>query len=194
MCEFRPLIAGSALLRVAGCPIRLWTQAGNPQVFQKLRQLNVLQEHYDDLGKGLADCLGRSLVPQTSLSREERAFVLTVRRHLFHGTPLRERDCQQLMALADRCLGSSSPLLKELEHARICSRNIRARECEASRDITQEQERVLQLPWEFVCATPIARALLQRMNPLVYREVEAQVRRRGQMNNRKRRQSSDYLW
>jgi hypothetical protein len=91
----------SHLIRLAGVSVDVWTDAGSPEFFRKVRELNESSEYYLRLGIEFAESLGTKLVSQKWLSREDRGLVLAIRRKTHKGVTLKERETSQLANLLE---------------------------------------------------------------------------------------------
>ncbi len=185
----------SALLRVAGLPIRLWVAAGNSELFGLLRRLGELDGQYRAMGTRLADRIGAELVPHPRMSSQERAQALRLRRRLHNADPVSEAECRDVAGLAARVLATScSELAAELEQAARCSARLADLECCAAGAVAAEQARLLRAPWELIQSSPVAQRALRGGNPETYRDIEQRLSDGESWGGKRLRQRSDYLW
>src|SRR5574337_759213 len=89
----------SALLRKAGCPIRYWTSQGMPDLFARLRELDLLKGRYVTLSKELADTISSDLVPNGRLQNCDLRRALEVAVRLRGGQTPRQGSLQHLLGL-----------------------------------------------------------------------------------------------
>ncbi|QUQ67864.1 lantibiotic dehydratase [Kutzneria sp. CA-103260] len=153
----------SALLRVAGLPIRLWTAAGNPDLVTDLRELLAEEEAYAAYARSLADWVG-ALIP----AAEDRAELLVLRRDLHNGRPV----CSAL---------------PELARATAWSTALGLRRAALDEDIERERERLRGLPWRLVDET-VARAV-----PELVADVGRRLDAGEDWGGKRLRQRSEYL-
>lgn len=125
----RPL-GCSHLIRLAGLPVDVWTDAGSPEFFREVRELNETSEYYLRLGVEFADSLGTKLVSQPWLSREDRGLVLAVRRKAHKGITLKERESSRLANLLEH---SPDESVRELAQQFV-------RFCNAEQSLTKQQQ------------------------------------------------------
>lgn len=168
----------SALLRIAGLPIRTWLAGSAPGLFELIRLLEQADARYRAQAATLADRLGE-LVP--TLPVAERRLVLSVRRSLHQGKHPATTALRPIVPEALR------PALDE--HERL-SGLVRDLEQQAGRHLDTEHERLLSLPWDL-----IGSSLTHDRESF---DIAADIRRRlaaGELWTSKRlRRSSEYLW
>ncbi|MFI9388514.1 lantibiotic dehydratase [Kutzneria sp. NPDC052558] len=153
----------TALLRVAGLPIRLWTAAGNPALVADLRELLAEEEAYAAYARSLADWVG-ALIPDA----EARAELLVLRRDLHNG----------------RLVCSDLP---ELARATAWSTALGLRRAAVDEDIDRERERLRGLPWRLVDET-LARAV-----PELVEDMARRLDAGEDWGSKRLRQRSEYL-
>src|SRR6476469_9698520 len=90
----------TSLLRTAGLPMRLWCEAGSPELFGLIREQQRLEEEYRQLAARLADAIGAQLTSSPQLSTRERRLALAARRRLHHGLQLPGAEHLRLVAMA----------------------------------------------------------------------------------------------
>ncbi|GAA3438493.1 hypothetical protein [Kutzneria kofuensis] len=154
----------SALLRVAGLPMRLWTAAGNPELVADLRELLAEEAEYAAYARALADWLG-SVIPD---AEDDRAELLALRRDLHNGRPV-------------------SSALPELAQASAWSTALGLRRAALDEDIERERERLSRLPWSQVDEA-VARSV-----PDLVADVARRVEAGENWGGKRLRQRSEYL-
>ncbi|AHI00312.1 hypothetical protein GCM10010174_84200 [Kutzneria viridogrisea] len=185
-----PLIGAGGLLRVAGLPARLWTEAGNPELFTRLRERVVEQQCYAEFAGTLADRLGAELVPHPYLEPEERAGLLALRRLLHRGSPVPEADCY---ALAGAVSGLSPELAEDLAHAGDWSAALAVREQAAEQAVLAEQRRLAGLPWRLVTASPFATRAVTEAAPGMMDDIQRRLDFGENWDSKRLRHRADYL-
>jgi hypothetical protein len=177
----------SGLLRVAGLPIRYWLAGASPTLFEKVERL----ERYEEMRHGcaiqLAEQIGEQLVPKPALSRNDRAFLLAIRRSLYRGDLIEKVPPEHLLTL-----NGSSDADAELVQALVAmvdrDRAIATLSAEVEEDLAREQDRLLLFPEQICHESPVAKSLLAPQN-----SNEPQF---GSQLGRKsrRRQRSEHQW
>jgi len=153
----------SALLRVAGLPMRRWTAAGNPDLVAGLRELLAEEEAYAAYARSLADWVG-ALIPDA----EDRAALLVLRRDLHNGRPV----CSAL---------------PELARATAWSTALGLRWAALDEDLERERKRLQRLPWQQVDET-LARAV-----PELVADIGRRLDAGENWGGKRLRQRSEYL-
>jgi hypothetical protein len=149
----------SALLRVAGLPIRYWLAGANPTLFEKAERLEGDEAVRQRCAIQLAERIGQQLVPIPALSRDDRAFLLGLRRTLHRGDLTAEVSRERLLKLS-----GLSDVDAELVQALVAmvdrDRAIAMLSAEIETDVAREQERLLLHPEEIYHESRVAKALL----------------------------------
>jgi hypothetical protein len=148
-------IGASALLRVAGLPIRYWLAGANPTLFDLVRQLTAAEDRYGELGAIVAKQIGLDIVPCPALSPQDRAFALWVRRKLHRGDRLDAVEMVQLASLGAGVLTAQHRLANDLETLGRCCIEIAAVERQVHEGLAREEARLLRLPSEVLDDSPL---------------------------------------
>lgn len=176
----------SALLRVAGLPVRYWLAGANPALFGRIERLERLEETRRTAAVGLADRIGDELVTKATLAREDRAFLLGVRRNLHRGASIAKLSRERFITLS--ALSDDDAELVEALVAMVDrDRAIAALSAEVEADVAQERERLLGLSDEVCHESRVAKALLAPQS----REEPAPG---AQLSRKSRRHRSDHQW
>jgi len=183
-------IGAGGLLRVAGLPARLWTAAGNPELFTLLRERTCEQSSYARFADTLAGRLGAELVPHPYLEPEERAELLAVRRLLHRGEPVPEEDCYRV---AGAVAGLNAELADDLTHAGDWSTAMVARQVEAERALAAERERLSDLPWRLVNSSEFAMRAVTEAAPGMVDDIKRRLSFGETWDSKRLRHRSDYL-
>ncbi|MEU2060910.1 lantibiotic dehydratase [Streptomyces sp. NPDC013455] len=180
---------GTALLRVAGMPLRTWAAAGNPELFARIAAHARQEERRAGRARALAEGLGATVVPHPDLTAADRRAVLALRRRLHSGAAPGPADCRLLERLpaarafaeeALRLCGEAEPaaaVLLDLERA-----------------VARDRERVAVLGWSLVCADPVMRALVEEAEPGFTADVARRLAAGGSWDGRPLRKRGAYLW
>lgn len=185
-----PLIGEGGLLRVAGLPARLWTSAGNPELFTELRERVVEQAAYSRFTSTLADRLGAELIPHPYLEHDERSGLLALRRLLHRGEPVDEATCYEL---AGAVCGLSPDLADDLMHAGDWSAALEARNSAAQLSIEREQRRLAGLPWALVNSSEFATRAVTEAAPGMMDDIRRRLAFGENWDSKRLRHRADYL-
>ncbi|MFI7131719.1 hypothetical protein ACIBQ1_39010 [Nonomuraea sp. NPDC050153] len=174
----------SAMLRVAGLPIRLWLAASSPELFACVRALDRCADDYRGDASALAERLGDEVVPRPELPAAARRAVLAVRRRLHQGRPLTADQAHRLREIApgltahlDRVASLSAALLRLEEQAGAL--------------VEKEHDRLLAAPWHLLDSVPGGRSCVSSD---VLADIERRLARDEPWTSKKMRRRSDYLW
>ena len=154
----------SALLRVAGLPIRHWLAGASPTLFEKVERLERNEEVRHARAIQLAERIGEQLVPKSGLSRDDRAFLLAVRRSLHRGD-LIAKVCRERLLTVSGLSDADAELVQALVMMVDRDRAIAILSAEVEADLAQEQNRLLLLPEQICHESRVARALLAPQDP-----------------------------
>jgi hypothetical protein len=176
----------SGLLRVAGLPIRYWLVGANPALFQKVEGLERDEKTRQADGIRLGERIGQQLVPNPALTRDDRAFLLAVRRTLHRGDPLTNASRARLLEVSGLS-GADAELIQSLIAIIDRDRGIERLSAEIEADLAQEQERLLHLPEQIYQESRIARAL---RTPQAEEESGAE----SQLSRKSLRRRSEHEW
>jgi hypothetical protein len=184
---------GSAVLRLAGCPIKLWLAAANEQMFASVRQWEELQEKYACLLGRLADRIGSEIVPHRALTRKERALAINLRRQMRKTNSVRASAYRQLAELVRQPAIRADALASDVEIAERLAAAVATLEEEILRTLDQEEARLALSAFKLTANTPQMGALLRHHNSDLFMKVEA-LEHSGRGCNRSVRRNGDYLW
>jgi hypothetical protein len=184
------MIGAGGLLRVAGLPVRLWTAAGNPELFTMLRERTVEQLAYASFADTLAGRLGAELVPHPYLEPEERAELLALRRLLYRGEPVPVEDCYRV---AGTVVGLAAELADDLTHAGDWSTAMVARQLAADDALAHERERLADLPWRLVTSSEFATRAVTEAAPGMVDDIRRRLSFDETWDSKRLRHRSDYL-
>ncbi|GAA0914658.1 hypothetical protein [Nonomuraea longicatena] len=174
----------SAVLRVAGLPIRLWLAAAAPGLAAGVRALEHAESAYRREAAALAVRLGEELVPRPGLPAEARRTTLSVRRGLHRGRPLPEDQSARLKRIAPEL----SPCLDRML---ALSADVGRREERVRALLAEEHDRLLAAPWHLLHEVPGGRACLP---PEVVADIERRLSGGEPWTSKRMRRRSDYLW
>ncbi|MBB5779232.1 lantibiotic dehydratase [Nonomuraea jabiensis] len=176
----------SAVLRVAGLPIRLWLAASSPDLFACVRALNHIHDDHLREASGLAGRLGDEVVPRPELPAAARRAVLAARRRLHQGQALtadQARRLREIVATAD--------LTAHLDRVTSLSAELLRLEEQAEAQVAKEHDRLLAAPWHLLGTVPGGRACLTSD---VVADIERRLAGGEPWTSKKLRRRSDYLW
>jgi Lantibiotic dehydratase, N terminus len=176
----------SGLLRVAGLPIRHWLAGASPTLFAKAERLDRDERTRRSNAIQLADRIGGQLVPRPGLSRDDRAFLLSVRRTLHRGDLIANVGRERFLAM-DGLLDADAELIESLVAIVDQDRAIALLAAEVEADLARERDRLLLLPDEILRESRVARALLAAQDPVA---PEAGPR----LSPKSRRQRGEHQW
>lgn len=187
-----PLGAG-ALLRFAALPLAAQERGGSPDLFDQLHRLDTDSGQYRDLAAGLAEDLGRILVPLPALSRSERTQILCLRRVLHQGL---EPSSEALAQVSDIIAGEArfADLAIRLSDLARRAAALRDAEREAARAVSAEYHRQLDVPWQVLRHHPAGHRALTGGDVTIYADIAERVAAGEPWTSKRMRQRSDYLW
>jgi len=157
-------IGCSGLLRVAGLPIRYWLAGANPTLFKKVERLVREEDVRHAYAIQLAERIGHQLVPNPALSREDRAFVLGIRRTLHRGDLIANVSRERLLklsGLSEADLGLVHSIAAMVDR----DRRIAMLSAEFELDLAHEKDRLLLLSEQIYYESRVARALFAQRAP-----------------------------
>lgn len=176
----------SGLLRVAGLPVRYWLAGASSTLFEKVERLERNEKVRHANAIQLAERIGEQLVPKPGLSRDDRAFLLSVRRSLHRGDLIAKVSRERLLAV-----GGLSDADGELVRALVAmidrDRVIAILSTEVEADLAQEQDRLLLLPEQICHESRVARAQLAPQDP-------EEPGLGPQLSRKSRRHRSEHQW
>lgn len=194
MASEEATIGSSAILRVAGLPIRFWLMAATSNVFALYRALDRTRERCQQIGAALADRIGRELVPVQRLSVEDRRLALQLRRRLHHGEPIDEAEGRRLINIVEHLESNLDGLARLLEQALQISAELTALERSLTREIDQEPTRLSQIACELAFSNSYLRNLFQKNNPQVFNSIAKRVSGGAAAGSKDLRRYSEYVW
>ncbi|HWK28580.1 MAG TPA: lantibiotic dehydratase [Solirubrobacter sp.] len=146
----------SGLLRVAGLPVRFWLAGAAPELMVAVARLERAASARDAAAVSLAERIGSRLVPDPRLTREDRAFVLALRRRLHRGASIADVPPERLRSLAAADAASIEALAALIAR----DRELATSSSELDVDLERELDRLLWLPDRIAEASAVARAVL----------------------------------
>ncbi|MGW0198233.1 lantibiotic dehydratase [Nonomuraea sp. NPDC003201] len=176
----------SAVLRVAGLPIRLWLAASSPDLFACVRALNHVHDDYLREASDLAGRLGDEVVPRPELPAAARRAVLAVRRRLHQGQALTGDQARRLREIV-----AAPGLTAHLDRVASLSAELLRLEEQAGAQVEKEHDRLLAAPWHLLGSVPGGRACLTSD---VLADIERRLAQGEPWTSKKLRRRSDYLW
>ncbi|MEV6035695.1 lantibiotic dehydratase [Nonomuraea sp. NPDC052116] len=176
----------SAVLRVAGLPIRLWLAASSPDLFACVRALNHVHDDYLREASDLAGRLGDEVVPRPELPAAARRAVLAVRRRLHQGQALTGDQARRLREIV-----AAPGLTAHLDRVASLSAELLWLEEQAEAQVEKEHDRLLEAPWHLLGSVPGGRACLTSD---VLADIERRLAQGEPWTSKKLRRRSDYLW
>jgi Lantibiotic dehydratase, N terminus len=176
----------SALLRIAGLPIRYWLAGANPTLFEKVERLERNEEARRARAIQLAERIGEQLVPKPALTRDDRAFLLAVRRSLHRGDLIGKVSREHLLTVSGLADGDAE-LVQALVAMVDQDRAIATLSAEVEADLAQEQDRLWLLPEQISRESRVARALLAPQDP-------EEPGHGSQPSRRSRRRRGEHQW
>ncbi|MFI6318898.1 lantibiotic dehydratase [Nonomuraea sp. NPDC050556] len=181
------MTGGSALLRVAGLPVRLWLEASAPRLFELLRALERSEQAYRRRAAALGERLGDEVVPRPDLTPGDRRAVLAIRRTLHRGNPLSDGQARRLCDLAREQDGF---VREAAEVVRLSAELVRLEEL-AEAGVAEEHGRLLAAPWHLLHSVRGGRACA---DPGVLADIERRLAAAEPWTSKRMRRRSDYLW
>ena len=154
----------SALLRVAGLPVRYWLAGASPTLFEKVERLARTEEMRHAYAIHLAERIGEQLVPKPDLSRDDRVFLLVVRRSLHRGDLIAKVSRERVLAVSG-VSDADAELVQALAAMVDRDRAIEMLSAEIEADLVQEEDRLSRLPEQICHESRVARALLAPQDP-----------------------------
>lgn len=187
-------LGASAILRLAGCPVRSWLLAASPELFAEVARLNELADRYAALGAHLAVRLGEELVPHPALSRAERGQVLHVRRRLHLGALLQARELAAVAGMARHLAAPAGDALVEaVERAAALSGELAAQGPRVAASVAEEEERIARIALALVDELPALAAIVRDRNPELHAAL-VRARTDGPRRGKMLRRNGAYVW
>ncbi|MCT2581901.1 lantibiotic dehydratase family protein [Actinophytocola gossypii] len=185
--------AGPAgLLRVAAVPAAVLARAGNPDLFDRIRDRQRSEVDYIAFAARLAARLTGELVPHPELPGPVRGLAVATRRTLLRGHPVDEAACRRL-AVVNAALDGPDGLTGELLRAAAWSRDLRAEDRRLDNALTAERARLATLPWDLVTGCPAALRAVTDAAPHLPAEIATRLVDDPAWAGKRMRQRADYL-
>ncbi|MGH3911951.1 MAG: lantibiotic dehydratase [Pseudonocardiaceae bacterium] len=184
----------TALVRMAGLPVRLWCSGGCPELFGLLADAEELAVDYHQRAQALAEWIGSVLVPHAGLSRLDRHDVLRLRRTLHNGQQVPVAQASALAVLIDQSGGPTRRIADDLLATLDCGQRLEAAEARFAEAFDAEQRRVQQLPWELVRSSTTAGAAVATDVPQLIGEIEQRLANSERWDSKRLRHRAGYLW
>ncbi|MFI6731342.1 lantibiotic dehydratase [Nonomuraea sp. NPDC050451] len=178
----------SAVLRVAGLPVRLWLAGSSPDLFACVRALNHVHDDYRRDASVLAGRLGDEVVPRPELPAAARRAVLATRRRLHQGQAL---TVDQARRLREIVAAAGPGLTAHLDRVTALSAELLRLEEQAGAQIEKEHDRLLAAPWHLLGSVPGGRSCVTSD---VLADIERRLAQGEPWTSKKLRRRSDYLW
>jgi hypothetical protein len=157
----QPRFGRSAVLRVAGLPIRFWLSGSNPALFERVRHYDIAAERRAATAARVADEIGRQLVPDPAFGRADRAMLLDARRRLHRGESLGSDQRASLRTATAQGAVPHDELCADLVELADQDRSFTSEHGALEQSLVDEQSRLLGLAEEFPSESPVATAILQ---------------------------------
>jgi|GEM_PF-2597847 len=172
----------SGLLRIAGLPIRYWLAAANAEMFDRIRRLDREEGARNAEARLLAERIGSVLIPDPALTREDRRFLLAVRRSLHRGETIAGIGGSSFLDIPVSSVDAGD-LIRALVAISDRDRTLATLSSGIEADLKGEQERLFFLPEDIYRDSPTARSFLPGHD------------RSGPVRNQKqRRHRFEYEW
>jgi hypothetical protein len=182
----------AGLLRVAGLPVAVLAQAGNPGLFDRIRDRQRSEVDYAEFAVRLAARLTGELVPRPDLTAKVRGLAVDTRRRLLRGQPVAAADCRRL-AVVNAVLDGGDSLTGDLLRAAAWSRDLLAEDLRLTAAVAREQARLATLPWELVTRFPAAMRVVTDAAPDLPGEIRDRLAAGAGWTDKRMRQRADYL-
>ncbi|WP_408962698.1 hypothetical protein [Nonomuraea angiospora] len=179
-------MSDSAVLRVAGLPIRLWLAASSPDLFACVRALNQVHDDHLREASALAGRLGDEVVPRPELPAAARRAVLAARRRLHQGQALTADQARRLREIV-----ATPALTAHLDRVTALSAELLRLEEQAGAQVEKEHDRLLAAPWHLLGSVPGGLACLTSD---ALADIERRLAQGEPWTSKKLRRRSDYLW
>jgi hypothetical protein len=187
-------IGSFALLRVAAFPSEVWLQAASPSLFRLIQRTRDVEASYYISGREAAAQIGFELIPCPEIPKGDRTMALQIRRLLYQHRVVEPNLLGGITELAERFLPQSSSLPKALAMTRDRLTLLLDLEAQLRTAVTQEEMRLLELPWALAQSTPIVTRAMRQSNEDLYREIAHRVTSGESWETKRMRQRSKYLW
>lgn len=150
----------SAVLRVAGLPIRHWLSGSNPALMELIRRYDLAAHRRALTADQVAEEIGDVLVPDPVFDRNDRAIFLDARRRLHRAEVLAEPQRDSLIAALARSTTSGRQLRDDLLELTEQDRSLKAALDALEQGLNTEQTRLLAAADQLTSESAIARAVL----------------------------------
>ena len=158
-------MAETGLLRIAGTPIDVWLAAANPRLMSTVARLNRADAHYGTLAVEAADRLGRELVPASGLTRDDRRWILGLRRRLHRAAGVDPDEIRRARRIATQ---HAPALAEDLKRLATAARTVADLAEEARRLADGEPSRLARMVRDAVLASPMLSTLLAHRDPAAH--------------------------
>lgn len=139
-------LGGTALLRMAGLPVRLWLAGGCPELFALLTTVEELAIDYRREAQVLAEKIGADLVPHPALNPLDRRELLKLRRDLHNGQRIPVRHATAIVARISHLGAPGRPTAEDVLATVNCGQRLWAAQARLAEELHAEQRRVQELP------------------------------------------------
>ncbi|MCP2258758.1 Lantibiotic dehydratase, C terminus [Streptoalloteichus tenebrarius] len=194
MSASHPGHQGTALLRLAGLPVRLWLAGSCPRLFTLLAEADRSATDYRAAAGRLAERIGEHLVPRPELTDRDRARLLDLRRALHNGHPVDARRCAAVAGLVADLPEPAPEIAGELGSLAERARWLRALDAHIESEIAGERARLRGLPWRLLRSSPAGAATLAHDAAEVVADIESRLAAGEDWEAKRLRQRGDYLW
>lgn len=195
MSDVNPRVLGAtALLRMAGLPVRLWLAGGCPELFALLAGAEELEADYRRRARALAEKIGSELVSHPGLGQRDRRELLTLRRDLHNGRRGSMPQASALVGRISRLGGPAEQLTDDLLAALDCEQRLRAADARFAQELHAEQRRIQGLPWELLHSSATACAAAATDVPELIGEIERRLAGGERWDSKRLRHRAGYLW
>lgn len=184
---------GAALLRTAALPMRDIAAGAAPGLAGLLGRLAELTAAYEREAAELAERIGEQLVPRGQLTAGQRGDLLRVRRALHRGSAVPAACLADVARLAEGSPGSSG-LAARVRALVSASAELSAVRQAAEREVADEEQRLLALPWQLLHASVAGTCALRSGDLSVYDDIAQRVAAGESWTTKRMRQRSGYLW
>lgn len=194
--DFR-VMGSTALLRMAGLPVRLWLAGSCPELFALVANAEELAIDYRRRAQGLAERIGSDLVPHPGLDKQDRRELLTLRRDLHNGqcvSVVQGSATSVVVARVGQLDGPVRQLAADVLAAADCGQRLRAADARLTQELRTEQRRVQGLPWELLQSSRTAWAAAATDVPELIGEIERRLANGEGWDSKRLRHRAGYLW
>ncbi|MDJ1130944.1 lantibiotic dehydratase [Streptomyces iconiensis] len=185
-------LGGTALVRLAGVPVRMWEGAGNQALFARAAELAGLRGEQRELAAALSDRLGAEAVPDGRLSTAERRAVLALRRRLFAGDVPAPGSAG--LAPTGRLRALHPELAADLAQLAASAAVLRTAQHAFARQVAAERDRVCLLALDLVHSSAVLRSFVDSVSPRLVPDTERRLARGASWTDKPLRKAGAALW